>query len=411
MGKFGKETKTLLIAITAVCLVSFLLAGGIATLLAKNFQRELLLHDYGVAGHLLNNENGLLISAFTSQPDENDLERGREALASVGYDETASMRFLPAVRTYRNQAMLSLFLLLVFLFGAICLSLFLYLHRQHKAFSNAENTIRQFLDGNTASRIECSQVGDWYSLFHAINEMAAILSAHAENQRRTREFLQDMISDVSHQMKTPLSALKMYLEIIESHKDDAAAVSSFTGKSQREIRRMEDVIYTLLKLARLDAGIIRMEKTPENLSVLMQDVCERFETRAEREHKTITLSGKEDVVLSCDALWVSEAIGNIVKNALEHTENGGHIGVKWSQSPFMTQIEISDDGKGIHPEDLYHIFKRFYRSRFSSDVHGIGLGLPLAKSIVEAHGGTISVTSSLGAGTTFTLNFFNLTDE
>ena len=411
MGKLGKETKTLLIAITAICLVSFLLAGGIATLLAKNFQQELLLHDYGVAGHLLNNESELSISAFTSQPDENDIERGREALASIGYDETASMRFLPAVQTYRNQAMLSIFLLLVFLFGAIYLSLFLYLRRQHKAFSNAENTIRQFLDGNTTSRIECSQAGDWYSLFHAINEMATILSAHAENQRQTKEFLQDIISDVSHQIKTPLSALKMYHEIIESHKDDATTVSSFTEKSQREIKRMEDVIYTLLKLARLDAGIIQMEKTPENLSVLMQDVLERFETWAEREHKTVTLSGKEDVVLSCDALWVSEAIGNIVKNALEHTENGGHIGVKWSQSPLMTQIEISDDGKGIHPEDLYNIFKRFYRSRFSSDVHGIGLGLPLAKSIVEAHGGTISVTSSLGAGTTFTLNFFNLTDE
>ena len=411
MGKLGKETKTLLIAVTAICLVSFLLAGGIATLLAKNFQQELLLHDYGVAGHLLNNENELSISAFTSQPDANDIERGREALASIGYDETTSMRFLPAVQIYRNQTMFSVFLLLIFPFGAIYLSLFLYLRRQHKAFSNAENTIRQFLDGNTTSRIECSQAGDWYSLFHAINEMATILSAHAENQRQTKEFLQDIISDVSHQIKTPLSALKMYHEIIESHKDDAATVSSFTEKSQREIKRMEDVIYTLLKLARLDAGIIQMEKTPENLSVLMQDVLERFETWAEREHKTVTLSGKEDVVLSCDALWVSEAIGNIIKNALEHTENGGHIGVKWSQSPLMTQIEITDDGKGIHPEDLYNIFKRFYRSRFSSDVHGIGLGLPLAKSIVEAHGGTISVTSSLGAGTTFTLNFFNLTDE
>jgi signal transduction histidine kinase len=411
MGKLGKETKTLFIAVTVICLVSFLLAGGIAALLAKNFQQELLLHDYGVAGHLLNNESELSISAFTSQSNENDIERGKEALVSIGYDETTSMRFLPAVQTYRNQAMLSIFLLLVFLFGVIYLSLFLYLRRQHKAFSNAENTIRQFLDGNTTSRIECSQAGDWYSLFHAINEMATILSAHAENQRQTKEFLQDIISDVSHQIKTPLSALKMYHEIIESHKDDASAVSSFTEKSQREIKRMEDVIYTLLKLARLDAGIIQMEKAPENLSVLMQDVLERFETWAEREHKTITLSGKEDVVLSCDALWVSEAIGNIVKNALEHTENGGHIGVKWSQSPLMTQIEISDDGKGIHPEDLYNIFKRFYRSRFSSDVHGIGLGLPLAKSIVEAHGGTISVTSSLSAGTTFTLNFFNLTDE
>lgn len=278
MGKLGKETKTLLIAVTAICLVSFLLEGGIATLLAKNFQQELLLHDYGIAGHLLNNENELSISAFTSQPNENDMECGREALASVGYDETVSIRFLSAVQTYRNQMMLSVFLLLVFLFGVICLSLFLYLHRQHRAFSNAENTIRQFLDGDTTSRIECSQTDDWYSLFHAINEMATILSAHAKNQRQTKEFLQDIISDVSHQIKTPLSALKMYHEIIASHKDDTATVSSFTEKSQREIKRMEDVIYTLLKLARLDAGIIQMEKAPKNLSALMQDVLERFET-------------------------------------------------------------------------------------------------------------------------------------
>ncbi len=411
MGKLGKETKKLLLTITIICLVSFLLAVGISFMLTKNFQHELLLHDYGVSGYQLNHEDELQISAFTLRPNGNDIERGREALASIGYDETASMRFFPAVQTYRNQTMLSIFLLLVFLFGAIYLSLFLYLHRQHKAFSNAEKTIRQFLDGNTTSRIECSQAGDWYSLFHAINEMATILSAHAENQKQTKEFLQDIISDVSHQIKTPLSALKMYHEIIENHKDDAATVSSFTEKSQREIKRMEDVIYTLLKLARLDAGIIQMEKVPENLSVLMQDVLERFETWAKREQKTIMLSGKEDVVLLCDALWVSEAIGNIIKNALEHTESGSHIKVKWSQSPLMTQIEIYDDGKGIHPEDLYNIFKRFYRSRFSSDVHGIGLGLPLAKSIVEAHGGTISVTSTPGTGTTFTLNFINLTNE
>lgn len=234
MGKLGKETKTLLIAITAICLISFLLAGGIATLLAKNFQQELLLHDYGVAGHLLNNESELSISAFTSQLNENDIERGKEALVSIGYDETTSMRFLPAVQTYRNQAMLSIFLLLVFLFGVIYLSLFLYLRRQHKAFSNAENTIRQFLDGNTTSRIECSQAGDWYSLFHAINEMATILSAHAENQRQTKEFLQDIISDVSHQMKTPLSALNMYHEIIESHKEDATAKRHSSETKQLE---------------------------------------------------------------------------------------------------------------------------------------------------------------------------------
>ena len=138
----------------------------------------------------------------------------------------------------------------------------------------------------------------------------------------------------------------------------------------------------------------------------MQDVLERFETWAGREHKTIALSGKEETVLFCDALWISEAVGNIVKNALEHTKEGGRITVKWSQSPLMTQIEISDDGKGIHQEDLYNIFKRFYRSRFSTEYHGIGLGLPLAKAIVEAHGGDHIRGQRSGRWNHFYLEFF-----
>ncbi len=411
MGKLGKETKILLLAITIICFISFLLAAGISLLLAKNFQHELLIHDYGVSGYQLNHADKLQISAFTAHPDDSDIERGKEALASIGYSEAVSIELLPIVREYRNQTMVYLFLLLLLLFSMIYLVLLLYLQRQHKAIDNAESKIREFLDGNTMSRIECLQTGDWYSLFHDVNEMAAILSAHAESQKQTKEFLQDIISDVSHQIKTPLSALKMYNEIISNHKEDAETVTGFSEKSQREIKRMEDVIYTLLKLARLDAGIIQMEKTEENVSTLMQDVLERFETWAEQDHKEIVLSGEDNITFNCDALWMSEAIGNIVKNALEHTLPSGHISVQWTQSPLMTQIIIADDGKGIHQEDLYNIFKRFYRSRFSSDVHGIGLGLPLAKSIVEAHGGTISVTSTLNVGTTFTLNFFNLTNE
>ena len=179
MGKFGKETKILLLAITTICVISFLLATGISFFLAKGFQQELLLHDYGVSGYQLNHTEKLLISAFTAQPNESDIARGKNALASIGYSSATSMQLLPMVQNYRNQTMWCLFLLLLFSFGTIYFALFLYLNRQHKAIREAEGKIREFLDGNTMSRIECAQAGDWYSLFHSVNEMAAILSAHS----------------------------------------------------------------------------------------------------------------------------------------------------------------------------------------------------------------------------------------
>ena len=409
MGKLEKETRTLLYGIAAVFALSILAAWSISTHLTNSFQNSLAAHDYGVAGYFLNHSEESALSAFTAGTTEADVLCGRSALSQLGYHENTSIKLLPVVSAYRAQVLRSLFLLLLCAFGTTGLFLFLYLRRQHRVIGDAERTIRAFLDGNTASRIESEQPGGWYSLFHTVNELTAILSAHAEKEKRTKEFLQGMISDISHQLKTPLSALKMYQEIIGGGGAETAV--NFSQKSLREIRRMEAVVYTLLKLARLDAGMIQMQKAPENLDTLMRDVLERFEVRAEREVKTITLSGNRDVTLCCDALWLSEAVGNLVKNALEHTESGGHIQVRWEQSTFTTKIIVEDNGRGIPPEDLYHIFKRFYRSRFSQDVQGLGLGLPLAKTIVELHGGTISVASRLQAGTTFTLCFFHLTNE
>ncbi len=132
-----------------------------------------------------------------------------------------------------------------------------------------------------------------------------------------------MISDVSHQLKTPLAALKMYDEIMAQEGNGQGANPGIYSKSLREIRRVEDVVYTLLKIARLDAGTVRMEKAEENIEMLLTDVTERFETLPAQDAKEIVLSGNSDVSLYCDALWMSEALGNVVKNALEHTKRGG----------------------------------------------------------------------------------------
>ena len=175
--------------------------------------------------------------------------------------------------------------------------------------------------------------------------------------------------------------------------------------SEQELDRIEILVQNLLKITKLDAGAIVLEKTTENVADMMRDIELHFAYRARQEKKEIILSGSDHLSLFCDRDWLNEAIDNIVKNAFDHTESGATIRVAWKELPSGVQIVIKDNGCGIHPEDIHHIFKRFYRSRFSKDKQGIGLGLPLAKAIVEAHNGTIEVDSELGIGTTFTMNF------
>jgi len=184
-----------------------------------------------------------------------------------------------------------------------------------------------------------------------------------------------------------------------------SSVKEFAGLSEQELDRIETLVQSLLKITRLDAGAIVLEKNAENVADMMRDIELHFAYRARQEKKEIILSGSDHLSLFCDRDWLNEAIDNIVKNAFDHTESGATIRVAWKELPSGVQIVITDNGCGIHPEDIHHIFKRFYRSRFSKDKQGIGLGLPLAKAIVEAHNGTIEVDSELGIGTTFTMNF------
>ena len=248
-----------------------------------------------------------------------------------------------------------------------------------------------------------------YKLFHSVNTLVSVLNAHIENEFRTKEFLKDTISDISHQLKTPLAALNIYNGILQSETENLPDLKEFTILSEKELDRIESLIQNLLKITRLDAGTIILEKNFENVSDMMHDIEQHFAYRAKQEQKELILSGDNEITLFCDREWMIEAVSNLVKNAFDHTEAGKRICVEWKQMSDMLQIVVEDNGCGIHSEDIYHIFKRFYRSRFSKDTQGIGLGLPLSKAIVELHGGNIKVDSVLGKGSTFFINILKIT--
>ena len=313
---------------------------------------------------------------------------------------------LPHDKAWR-QAALYITLGAVFTGAAVFVFCFRYFRAQDSVMEQAVTRVRELIAGNRDVRIMCDEEGELYRLFHEVNSLAAILSAKAEKEGEQKLFLQNTISDISHQLKTPLAALNIYNGIMqtEAGTNDLTTIREFTALSEQELDRIETLVQNLLKITKFDAGSIVMEKHPENVSEMMADVKRHFAFRAAQEGKEIVLSGDESLFFLCDRNWIVEAVSNIVKNALDHTASGNSVLIEWGQSAQVVRIKISDDGCGIHPEDLHHIFKRFYRSRYSKDTQGIGLGLPLAKSVVEGHNGTIEVESRLGEGTAFMMNY------
>ncbi len=282
-----------------------------------------------------------------------------------------------------------------------------YFRQQDRQMEEAVLQIRAFISGDKDARIDCDEEGELCRLFHEINSLAAILNAQAQKEGQSRAFLKNTISDISHQLKTPLAALNIYNGIVQTEAESGglATIREFAGLSEQELDRIETLVQNLLKITKFDAGTMVIEKQQESICEIMTEVEKHFAFRAGQEEKQIVLSGSDSAFFSCDRSWILEALDNLVKNALDHTKGGDSIWLTWEKSPSAVRITVKDNGSGIHPEDLHHIFKRFYRSRYSQDTQGIGLGLSLVKSVAQAHGGAVSVDSRLGEGTSFVLLF------
>ena len=304
---------------------------------------------------------------------------------------------------FRKLSLL-LFLFCILATVGVLLAVYCYFKKQDKILEDAESKIEAFLAGDIDARIANDEEGELYRLFWSINNMSAVLTSKAAKENREKIFLKNTISDISHQLKTPLAALNIYNGILEGA-EDMEQVREFTGLSVKELDRIDTLVQNLLKITRLDAGTMVFHKEEENISEIIKDIELHFAYRAETEGKSISVSGDDHVTFFCDRDWMTEAFENLVKNALDHTEEGDSVSIEWCRFNTVLRIEVKDNGCGIHPDDIHHIFKRFYRSRFSKDSQGLGLGLSLTKAIVEAHSGTIDVDSQIGVGTAFIMNF------
>lgn len=222
---------------------------------------------------------------------------------------------------------------------------------------------------------------------------------------RDKEYLAVMLSDISHQIKTPLTAVTIMTDLLKTPNLSEEKRLEFTERIGILVNRMNWLIRNLLTLSQLDANMLKLKKRRMNAGILAENACQPLELAAERKGVELRIESEEGLELGCDPHWTAEALSNVVKNCVEHTASGGTVCVEVSQNNFSTNFRVRDNGEGIPRDQLSHIFDRFYKGSNSSP-ESVGIGLAMAKKIILFQNGTIDVSSQVGQGTEFLIKFY-----
>lgn len=234
-------------------------------------------------------------------------------------------------------------------------------------------------------------------------KLTNILKAQNARIKKERDEIKLLISDISHQLKTPLSNLKLYYELLQDNSISKEEYTEFSKNMQSQIEKLSFLMESMIKMSRLEGGVIKL--IPRQTS--LNDVCLTAIKQAYQKSKVknieIKFNAVQDIVLNIDRNWTVEAIFNIIDNAVKYTNFGGSIVIEIIQYEMFVRIDIIDNGIGINEKELNNIFERFYRGESSKDEEGIGLGLYLTREIISKENGYIKVKSKIGQGSVFSV--------
>ena len=293
-----------------------------------------------------------------------------------------------------------LFILLVF----ACAALFVaFLHWKLVLFSdNLCQTIDDMLNGAAAPQV-CEEENLFYKINHRLVRLYEVMRENQESIVKERADLQELISDISHQVKTPISNLKMVNATLLEQPMPEEKQREFLQASSGQLDKLDFLMQAMIKTSRLETGVISLDRKIQPLYDTLAAALGGILLNAERKHIHVSVDCPENIILAHDRKWTGEALFNILDNAVKYTLAGGNIQVSVQSWEFYVKIDITDSGKGISESRQGMIFKRFYREKEVHDVEGIGIGLYLAREIISMQGGYIKVTSALGSGSTFSV--------
>ena len=295
---------------------------------------------------------------------------------------------------------------LVIIFGTVSLGIYLiYVITQEKKITEINEYIKQINNKNYILKIEENDNGELSKLRNELYKTTVLLKETAEISEKEKENLSTAIADISHQLKTPLTSIRIMLDNIQDNPDMEKAVrDDFLADISKQIDWISSLIVSLLKIAKFDAGTIKMENNEINAKNLIDNIVSNLAILIELKNIEIITTVDEKATFIADYKWQQEALTNILKNAIEHSKQNSRIYITVENTSLFLKIIIKDEGSGIDKEDLKHIFQRFYKTKNSSE-NSIGIGLPLAKAIIEQSNGYIKVETKYGEGTSFEVKY------
>lgn len=288
---------------------------------------------------------------------------------------------------------------------AVTIVILSYNKKREEKISDINSYIGKVNSGNYELKIEENGEDELTKLRNELYKTTVLLRETAENSEKEKTNLSNSLTDISHQLKTPLTSIRIMIDNIQNNPDmDEKTRNEFIEDISKQIDWISSLVISLLKLAKFDAGSIVMRDEEINVKKLIQNIISNLAILIDIKDIKIEENISEQITLFADYNWQIEALTNIIKNCVEHSFDGGKIKIEAESNSVFTKIIITDEGEGIEKNDLNRIFERFYKSAKSSE-NSIGIGLALAKTIIEKERGYIKVESEVGKGTKFEIKY------
>ena len=399
----NKYTKIILFSVLGILLsgVFYILGVEIHT----HYKQEFINQEQILIGHILENHPELeeeMIAVLLDNTKEEDLERSFFETYGIDLESYDNIHSIFALKKYTIQKIVATYTLIIFLFACF---LFYHVKKQHREMKQVTHYLNHILSGDYSLEIHEYDESEINSLKNDIYKITVLLREQEDYSKNEKKHLESVLSDISHQLKTPLTSMYVINDILENDAIDSNKKKEMLRKNKNQLKRIEWLVSSLLKLSRLDSGVVVMQPKSVSVNTLLEQALEPLRIPIELKEQTVEIIGNDHVMVEVDLAWTVEAFVNLIKNAHEHTPSNGKIEIRYQDNPIYVEFQIEDNGEGISANDLPHIFERFYKGA-TSNKDSIGIGLNMAKTIIQKQNGMITVNSIENKGTTFIIKFY-----